>query len=93
MKKVLVLGAFGYFCNQLDGQTIKTRNVYNMLHERYAGKVWRADTLKLKKNPLLLLDLLWKLIKCNTLIIIPCLNNLTYISLLYITCQKFLVMR
>ena len=79
MKKVLVLGAFGYFCNQLDGQTIKTRNVYNLLHERYAGKVWRADTLKLKKNPLLLLDLLWKLIKCNTLIIIPCLNNLTYI--------------
>ena len=33
MNKVLVIGAFGYENNQLDGQTIKTRNVYNLLLE------------------------------------------------------------
>ena len=31
MKKVLVLGYFGYRSNQLDGQTIKTRNIMRLL--------------------------------------------------------------
>ena len=45
MGKVLVLGAFGYSNNQLDGQTIKTRNVYNLLVERYEGKVEKVEQL------------------------------------------------
>lgn len=74
-----MLGAFGYFSNQLDGQTIKTRNVYALLKERYEGRVDDFDTLAVRKNPLLLFVLLWRLFRCNTLIIVPCLNNLTYI--------------
>ena len=30
-KKILVIGYFGYKSNQLDGQTIKTRNVYKLI--------------------------------------------------------------
>lgn len=79
MKKVLVLGAFGYFSNQLDGQTIKTRNVFNLLEKNYSGTVLRIDTLELRKKPILVFKLFWYLISCATLVIIPCLNNLTFI--------------
>ncbi len=30
-RRILVLGYFGYLNNQLDGQTIKTRNIYELL--------------------------------------------------------------
>lgn len=77
--KILILGYFGYENNQLDGQTVKTRSVYNLLVERYNGEVFYYDTLIARRSPLSLFKLLFKLIKCNTLIIIPALNNLTYI--------------
>lgn len=32
--KVLVLGYFGYMTNQLDGQTVKTRDVYRLAKEQ-----------------------------------------------------------
>ena len=79
MGKILVLGAFGYSNNQLDGQTIKTRNVYNLLVERYIGKVMKADTQDIKTKPWLLFSLLYQLMTCKTLILLPCLNNLSYI--------------
>lgn len=77
MKKVLVVGAFGYENNQLDGQTIKTRNVYALLLKKHEGKHSYIDTLSLRKKPWLGFVMLYKLISCNTLIILPCLNNLT----------------
>lgn len=78
MKGFLVLGAFGYDTNQLDGQTVKTRNVYKLLQENY-GEVDYVDTMHIRRKPLSLFKSLWKLIRCNKLILIPCLNNLTYI--------------
>lgn len=79
MKKVFIIGAFGYDCNQLDGQTIKTRNVYEMVKKRYSGKVSFLDTLLLRKKPWLMITMFIRLIRCNTLILLPCLNNLTYL--------------
>lgn len=79
MSKILVLGAFGYTNNQLDGQTIKTRNVFNLLVKRYNGVVKKSDTIEFRKKPWLLLFFLFHLMTCKTLVIIPCLNNLTYI--------------
>jgi len=79
MKKILVLGAFGYDTNQLDGQTVKTRNVYKLLQKNFSGKLYGVDTMHIRRNPLSAFKLLWYLIRCKTLIIIPCLNNLTYI--------------
>ena len=78
MKRFLVLGAFGYDTNQLDGQTVKTRNVYKLLQENH-GEVDYVDTMHIRRKPLSLFKSLWKLIRCNKLILIPCLNNLTYI--------------
>ncbi len=79
MSSVVVLGAFGYANNQLDGQTIKTRNVYNLLSERYEGTVKKIDTQDIKRKPWLCFKLLWDLLFCKTLIILPCLNNLSYL--------------
>ena len=79
MKKICVLGAFGYYNNKLDGQTVKTRNVFKLLQDNHSNKLYYIDTMEIRRNPLYGFRLLWKLIKCNTLIIIPCLNNLTYI--------------
>lgn len=30
-KNILIIGYFGYVTNQLDGQTIKTRNVFDLI--------------------------------------------------------------
>lgn len=79
MNKILVIGAFGYENNQLDGQTIKTRNVYDLLRKKHKGKHYYIDTLSLKKRPWTGLIMLYRLITCNTLIILPCLNNLTFL--------------
>lgn len=78
-KSICVLGAFGYDNNQLDGQTVKTRNVYKLLQKNFSGKLYGVDTIHIRRNPLSAFKLLWYLIRCKTLIIIPCLNNLTYI--------------
>ena len=79
VNKVFILGAFGYTTNQLDGQTIKTRNVYDLLTARYAGKVTKIDTLEIRKKPWLLFNMLANLISCKTLVLLPCLNNMTYL--------------
>lgn len=77
MKRILVIGAFGYDNNQLDGQTIKTRNVYKLLQNRHKGKHSYIDTLSLRKRPWLICTMFYRLMLCDTLIILPCLNNLT----------------
>lgn len=77
MKKILVIGAFGYSNSQLDGQTIKTRSVYQLLEQRHEGTHAYVDTLELRKKPWLGFLMLYHLITCHTLIILPCLNNLT----------------
>lgn len=79
MKKILVVGAFGYDNNQLDGQTVKTRSVYELLEKRSQGKVSYIDTLSLRRKPYLLFALIYRLLTCNTLIVLPALNNLTYL--------------
>lgn len=88
MKRILVIGAFGYENNQLDGQTIKTRNVYNLLKKKHEGKHSYIDTLSLRKKPWLGFVMLYKLITCNTLIILPCLNNLTILFPLFYYMSK-----
>lgn len=79
MKSICVIGAFGYDTNKLDGQTVKTRNVFKLLQKNYSGKLYGMDTMHIRRNPFSVFKLLWYLIRCKTLIIIPCLNNLTYI--------------
>ena len=69
-KRVLVLGSFGYRRNQLDGQTIKTRQVYRLLKERYGGETGYFCTQTLRDNPFKLLVVLAKILRCGTVITI-----------------------
>ncbi len=79
MNRILMIGTLGYWNNQLDGQTIKTRNIFRLLTQRYKGRTDACDTLRLKRNPLMGFKLLWQLMRCDTVVIVPCGNNLTYL--------------
>lgn len=76
-KNIFIVGAFGYHNNQLDGQTIKTRNIFQLIQDRYNGIVSFFDTLIIRKNPIKLFNLFYKLICCDILLLIPCRRNLS----------------
>ena len=77
----LVLGYFGFITNQLDGQTVKTRNIYQLLKlkENEIGKVSYFDTQQFQKNKLFVIVMFWKVLINNRLIYIPAHNNFTYL--------------
>lgn len=53
--KILVLGYFGYTNNQLDGQTIKTRNIYEALSSNHEVSYFDTEVLKSNKAQFLIL--------------------------------------
>jgi glycosyltransferase involved in cell wall biosynthesis len=80
--KVLVLGCLGYFNNQVDGQTIKTRNIYQLFSDKKAGcfgAVSYFDTLSFRINKLRVFLLIKQILKCEILIYLPAHNNLKYL--------------
>lgn len=79
MKKILVIGYFGYNTNQLDGQTVKTRDVYRLAKEQVEGNVEFYDTQDFKYHKLSIFRMFWKVICCNTLFYLPAHNNLKVI--------------
>lgn len=48
-KKVFIIGYFGYKTNQLDGQTVKTRNIYDLLCKDYLVSYFDTESLKVNK--------------------------------------------
>lgn len=83
MSKYYVLGYFGYNNNQLDGQTVKTRDLYRLLCEQYPGEVDYYDTQDLKYSKLSAFKMFWKAIKCKTMIYLPARHNLTHLLPVY----------
>lgn len=80
MSKVLVLGYFGYTTNQLDGQTVKTRDVYRLTVEQLLNqKVDFYDTQEFQTKKLSILKMFWKVARCETLFYLPAHNNLKWI--------------
>lgn len=78
--RVLVLGYFGYESNQLDGQTIKTRNVYKMLQSNAGDdEVSYFDTQSVQSNKRNLITMLRMLWTCDRLFYLPAHNNLKYV--------------
>lgn len=75
-KHILVLGYFGYDNNKLDGQTVKTREVYTLLCERSGAEVRYACTHAFRSRPATLLRALRDVAWCDTLVIIPCVGAL-----------------
>ena len=78
MSKYLVLGYFGYKTNQLDGQTVKTRDLYKLIRQKTTD-VSYYDTQEFKFNKFSIIKMFWQVIKCGTLIYLPAHNNLKYI--------------
>ena len=92
MKKVLVLGYFGYNSNQLDGQTVKTRDVYRLVYEQTNGDVDYYDTEDFQFRKLSIFKMFWKVIRCRTLFYLPAHNNLKYIfPIIYVLSAIFRV--
>ena len=78
MSKYLVLGYFGYKTNQLDGQTVKTRDLYKLIRLK-TNDVSYYDTQEFKFNKFSIIKMFWQVMKCGTLIYLPAHNNLKYI--------------
>ena len=91
MKRILVLGYFGYLTNQLDGQTVKTRDVYRLAKEQFGDSaVDYFDTQDLKRSKLLVLRMFWKVARCKTLFYLPAHNNLrVFFPIIFILSQLF----
>lgn len=80
-RNILVLGYFGLRNNQLDGQTIKTRNVYELIKLKITDDYCLTyfDTQDFKFERLSIFKMLSKLYTCDTLLYLPAQNNLNYI--------------
>lgn len=78
-KPNLVLGYFGYVTNQLDGQTVKTRDIYRLLTEQNIGVCEFFDTQEFQVNKFSILKMFYKVCQCKSLVYLPAHNNLKYI--------------
>lgn len=78
MSKIFVLGYFGEQTNQLDGQTVKTRDLYRLARQEFADVAY-YDTEYFKFNKLSIFKMFWKVITCRTIIYLPAHNNLKVI--------------
>lgn len=89
MSKYLVLGYFGYRTNQLDGQTVKTRDLYRLVQQQ-KRHISYYDTQEFKYNKQSVLKMFWQVIRCDKLIYLPAHNNLKYIfPLIFILSKLF----
>lgn len=78
MRDYLILGYFGYNTNQLDGQTVKTRDVYRLVSEIY-DDVDYYDTEDFKYRKLSIFKMFWKVINSKKICYLPAHNNLKFI--------------
>ncbi len=76
---ILVLGYFGYVTNQIDGQTIKTRDVYSLLENNCKEPLKYFDTQSFKLSKLKLLKMILIIIKSDIVFYLPAHNNLKYL--------------
>lgn len=77
--KTFVLGNFGYKTNKLDGQTIKTRNIYELLCSKINDDVFYFDTSSLKNNKFRIFTMSRQLCKCDRLVYLPAYGNLRFL--------------
>ena len=88
--KVLVLGNFGFISNHIDVQTIKTREVLSSFHKYTNYDMSFVDLDKWLKRPWVLFSLLYQLIKVDTILFMPGINALKFLSpILFMICKLF----
>lgn len=92
MKKIFVIGNFGYNTNDLGGQCIKTRDVYRLVDEQTNGNVDYYDTEDFQYSMFSIFKMFWKVVRCRTLFYLPAHNNLKYIfPLIFVLSEIFRV--
>jgi glycosyltransferase involved in cell wall biosynthesis len=90
IKEILVLGYFGFKNNELDGQTIKTRTIQELLSIKLGSKVGIEifDTQKFQFSKFSFFSMLYKILGCKILVYIPAQKNLKYLfPLIYLICK------
>lgn len=77
-KRILLLGYLGFRSNPMDGQTIKTRQVYELIRKNIGDKVHLKyfDTEDLHSNPFRIFVLLFRLMRTSKVVYMPAHNNL-----------------
>lgn len=76
-RKILLLGAFGYREQLLNGQTIKTRNIYELIKGNcFDSYIDYFDTREIKYSKRSLFSMLRKILSSNVLIYLPAHGNL-----------------
>ena len=90
-KRIAIIGHFGGKENYLDGQTVKTKSLYEELSNYTDWKIKIADTYYRHKNPI---RLLWQTASCllttKDIIILVSGNGMrTYFPILYIMAKVF----
>lgn len=78
-KSILVIGYFGYLTNQLDGQTIRTRSIHDLLKLKSNRDVYIFDTQCFKKSKLNLFKLIFLIFKADIIFDIGAHGNLKYL--------------
>lgn len=78
MSRIFVLGYLGLRSNQLDGQTVKTRDLYKLACQEF-DDVTMYDTEDFKFNKLSIFKMFWKVISSRTIVYLPAHNNLKVI--------------
>lgn len=87
--KIIVLGCFGYHNNQLDGQTIKSRKIFELLKEHNCNVVY-SDTQEWRQNRNKIIKYIADLYLCKTLILIPGARNVKILfPIIFILCKLF----
>lgn len=86
--KIYVLGFFGFRTTLYDGQTIKTRNILELLRDKKLY-VDYYDTQDFRINKRSIFSMFAKVLKCDKLFYLPAHNNLRYIFPIVFLLSKF----
>lgn len=87
--RILVFGNFGYINKNVCGQTIKTRNIYELFKLKSDDNylVDKFNTQEFKYSFVTIFSMFWKIFKCNKIVYIPAQNNLKYLfPIIYFLC-------
>lgn len=86
--KILIIGNFGYANGKIDGQTIKTRNVYRLITDRHICSVSYFDTSYKHINPKQLIKLFIDFISSPCILYLPGQKSLKLLfPLIFILCK------
>ena len=88
--KIFICGNFGYKNNQIDGQTVKTRQLKDILIKKLGkNNVTYVDTSYAKSTPFVTFNKIKRnVINCSHLIILPGKNGLKILLPFYIRWKK-----